>query len=329
MSYRNAQNILPEELIELIQQYVDGVYLYIPRKEAGRKKWGENTNIKNELEERNALIYADYLQGISVMGLSRKYFLSEKSIQRIVYLRRKKEREEKITAGEHMEREIDLKQISDGRLYSANDMVKAGCNDCAGCSVCCQGMGNSIILDPYDIYSLEKGLSVTFEELMKDRIELNVVDGIILPNLKMQDNDSCGFLNEKGRCSIHEFRPGFCRMFPLGRIYEEGTFKYFLQIHECPHQGKTKVKLKKWLGVPHLESYEAYIKEWHYFLKDVQEIIRNAESDEIIKRLNMYLLEQFFVRAYETASDKTGEEDFYTQFGERLKEAGEKMAFYR
>lgn len=228
-----------------------------------------------------------------------------------------------------MEREIDLKQISDGKLYSANDMVKAGCNDCAGCFLCCQGMGNSIILDPYDIYSLEKGLSVTFEGLIRDRIELNVVDGIILPNLKMQEKDCCGFLNEKGRCSIHDFRPGFCRMFPLGRIYEEGDFKYFLQIHECPHPGKTKVKLKKWLGIAGLQSYESYIKDWHYFLKDIQEMIRQTESDEVVKSINLYLLEQFFVRPY---VDNSGEEkgtDFYEQFYDRLREAGEKMKFYR
>ena len=51
-----------------------------------------------------------------------------------------------------MEREIDLKEISDGRLYSSSDMVKADCGDCKGCSACCQGMGSSILLDPYDIY---------------------------------------------------------------------------------------------------------------------------------------------------------------------------------
>ena len=34
----------------------------------------------------------------------------------------------------NLERDIDLKEISDGRLYTANDMVKIDCNDCAGCS---------------------------------------------------------------------------------------------------------------------------------------------------------------------------------------------------
>ena len=79
-----------------------------------------------------------------------------------------------------MEREIDLNQISDGKLYLANDMVRTGCNECAGCSSCCRGMGDSIILDPYDMYSMEQGLGVTFESLMEDKIALNVVDGIIL-----------------------------------------------------------------------------------------------------------------------------------------------------
>ena len=53
-----------------------------------------------------------------------------------------------------MEREINLKEISDGKLYDANDMVKVGCDDCKGCSSCCRGMGESILLDPMDIYRL-------------------------------------------------------------------------------------------------------------------------------------------------------------------------------
>ena len=89
MSYRSAEKVLPYELIELIQQYVDGDYLYIPRKESKRKKWGENTAIKQELEERNTAIFGDYMQGLSMEELAVKYFLSEKSIQRVVYQKRR------------------------------------------------------------------------------------------------------------------------------------------------------------------------------------------------------------------------------------------------
>ena len=118
-----------------------------------------------------------------------------------------------------MLREIDLDAVSDGRRYRQNDMVKAGCNDCKGCSDCCRNMGSSIVLDPYDCFELCKNLKESFEKLLSYAIELQVVDGIILPNLKMTGNEeTCTFLNEQGRCSIHSFRPGFCRMFPLGRI---------------------------------------------------------------------------------------------------------------
>ena len=133
-----------------------------------------------------------------------------------------------------MKRRVDLSEISDGRLYSANDMVKADCHGCEGCFACCCGMGTSVVLDPLDIHRMMQGLHIGFEQLLKTGIELNVVDGLILPNLKMTgEKEQCAYLNEQGRCTIHRFRPSICRLFPLGRYYEENGFHYFLQIHEC------------------------------------------------------------------------------------------------
>ena len=132
-----------------------------------------------------------------------------------------------------MKRQVSMDEISDGRLYGLNDMVKADCQGCEGCSACCRGMGESIVLTPLDLYRLEAGLSCSFGELLIDRIELNLQDGLILPNLKMRDKDeACVFLDENGRCAVHEIRPDICRLFPLGRFYEEGGFRYFLQVHE-------------------------------------------------------------------------------------------------
>lgn len=84
MSYRKAEQILPSEIITLIQQYVDGECIYIPRKENTRKAWGEGTRIREELQIRNHNIYVDFKQGFSILELTRKYYLSEKSIQRII-----------------------------------------------------------------------------------------------------------------------------------------------------------------------------------------------------------------------------------------------------
>jgi Mor family transcriptional regulator len=84
MSYRRAEEILLMEIIELIQNYVDGVNIYIPRKESQRKEWGTNTSTRKELEDRNIKIFTDYQKGYNVQDLSKKYFLSIKSIERIL-----------------------------------------------------------------------------------------------------------------------------------------------------------------------------------------------------------------------------------------------------
>lgn len=57
MKYEKAQNILPQNIIELIQNYADGIYLYIPRKSNSKKAWGEYSGIKDILEKRNRDIF--------------------------------------------------------------------------------------------------------------------------------------------------------------------------------------------------------------------------------------------------------------------------------
>ena len=92
MSYVKATDVLPEELLNLIQKYVEGEYIYIPKKECNRKLWGETTKSKKETFVRNKDIYKIYKDGVSVKILSEMYYLSLKSIQKIV-LKMKKENE--------------------------------------------------------------------------------------------------------------------------------------------------------------------------------------------------------------------------------------------
>ncbi|MGN0536956.1 MAG: CD3324 family protein [Acutalibacteraceae bacterium] len=84
MGYIRAEKILPQEIIEMIQQYVDGENIYIPKKTNSRTAWGTKTTARQSLNERNQNIYKDYCLGLKVGALAQKYFLSEKSIQRII-----------------------------------------------------------------------------------------------------------------------------------------------------------------------------------------------------------------------------------------------------
>lgn len=213
-----------------------------------------------------------------------------------------------------MKRNVDLLEISDGKFYMINDLARLGSNNCIGCSKCCENMGTSIILDPLDIHRLTVATGLTFEQLLIDKIELNMVDGVILPNIKMNKNITCPFLNKEKRCSIHKNRPGFCRIFPLARVYENNDFKYILQIHECKKDQRTKLKIKNWICSDDINRNHRFINNWHYFLLSVGQKL-TSESEDGIKQITMFILNMFYLTPFRK------DVDFYDIFNERLKNA--------
>ncbi len=84
MKYKNAQSVLPEEVIKIIQKYIDGSYLYIPRVSENRKSWGEKSGTKGLLKARNREIYRKYTAGVSIKELALCYYLTEPSVRRII-----------------------------------------------------------------------------------------------------------------------------------------------------------------------------------------------------------------------------------------------------
>lgn len=81
MSYINANDILPKELINEIQKYVQGVNLYIPKI---FDKKNTDSEYKKELLDRNMEIYKMFQSGNKVSELAKMYYLSDKSIYRIL-----------------------------------------------------------------------------------------------------------------------------------------------------------------------------------------------------------------------------------------------------
>ena len=223
-----------------------------------------------------------------------------------------------------MLREQTLEEIYDGRFYTPDDPVPVGCGDCAGCSECCRNTGDSIILDPYDMYMLCCATGRTFTDMIEQEIEIRLVDGLILPNLmqhhdgetdpqgkSLRQEDHCPFLSAAGRCTIHPYRPGFCRLYPMGRYYTDDGFRYILQKDECTGREKTPVLLREWLGIEDLEAYEDYVKNWHAFRKKAEQAaayLTERSRDSVAR----YILQVFFVHPYLT------DIDFYTQYDVRM-----------
>ncbi len=84
MSYKKANDILPHSLLCAVQQYIDGEYIYIPRKEDNKLPWGANTKRRKTLQARNREILGKRLAGCSVAELAEQYFLSPKAIYKIL-----------------------------------------------------------------------------------------------------------------------------------------------------------------------------------------------------------------------------------------------------
>jgi Mor family transcriptional regulator len=84
MKYKNAAYVLPPELVQLIQQYIQGTYLYIPVQEESKKPWGACSGSRAMLRKRNKAIAEAHHSGISVRLLAQQYYLTERSIRRIL-----------------------------------------------------------------------------------------------------------------------------------------------------------------------------------------------------------------------------------------------------
>ncbi|SFN94075.1 CD3324 family protein [Proteiniclasticum ruminis] len=110
MKYVNGRDVLPEKLFEEIQNYTQGLYLYIPKKSGSKKNWGDSTYIKKELALRNREIYGKFLEGISFGRIAEKFHLSEKSIRRII-LEEKRKMEEKREVIQDVLKEWNLDEV--------------------------------------------------------------------------------------------------------------------------------------------------------------------------------------------------------------------------
>ena len=211
-----------------------------------------------------------------------------------------------------------LDKISDGRLYDIEDVVKADTCGCDGCSDCCKDVGDLVVLTPFDIYEMTTYLNTDFDKLLGDKILLRENNKIILPYLKMQDeNKNCSFLDKNGRCTIHLKRPNICRLFPLGRAYQDNDFKYFLQVDNCPKDELKDVKVSQWINIENYNENKKFILEWYKFIKALTFRLKFVRDEKEIAHINEILLDNF----YRVKIDN----DFYKSFEELLPKVKNKL----
>lgn len=125
LRYQNATKVLPDELIEQIQQYIQGEYIYIPIKD--READINMTDYAIEIQKRDEHIYTKHLEGMKNIELAQRYLLSESSIRRIIIKRRKGYQEmnnciSKILCNWNIQN-MEIKQIYDSAWQVGDEYV--------------------------------------------------------------------------------------------------------------------------------------------------------------------------------------------------------------
>lgn len=84
MKYLNAADVLPEELLKEVQEYVKGDLLYIPN-DKRQIRWGEKSGSRSYFLKRNNDIKKMYKDGYSISEISDLYGLAFDTIKKILY----------------------------------------------------------------------------------------------------------------------------------------------------------------------------------------------------------------------------------------------------
>ena len=70
--------------------------------------------------------------------------------------------------------------------------------------------------------------------------------------------------------------------------------------------------MSRWIDTPDQVRNHDFICKWHYLVSDLEGKLSEADDLEESKRLNLLMLQIFYMEAYES------QRDFYEQFEERL-----------
>lgn len=84
MKYQNAAEILPENLLQELQNYISRELLYIPKADP-KKEWGSDSGSRSYYAERNSEIQRLFRSGTAVNALAKQYGLADSTIKKIIY----------------------------------------------------------------------------------------------------------------------------------------------------------------------------------------------------------------------------------------------------
>jgi|GEM_PF-3363325 len=137
---------------------------------------------------------------------------------------------------------------------------------CKRTDVCCKNFSSKdrILIEPYDVLRLSRRLRISTRKFMREYADLTLDHHTHFPVALLKykggsTRNKCHFLRSYG-CSVYEDRPLRCRLYPLGRISNNGR-SYFIHINNCPCGNSYDDKpwsAREWIYESRAEDYLEY-----------------------------------------------------------------------
>lgn len=226
------------------------------------------------------------------------------------------------------------------QLITEKDKFEFKCNSCGKC--CSNDTLDMILFSPLDLYNLSKGLNIKVEDVLKKYCNIYIGKNSNLPVVQLKsiiDTQKsyllgtkytiCPFLKDN-KCSVHNFKPNICKLYPLGRSASidvktnEQTSHYFLLKNHCGGKGE-KHNLDNWIN--NRVDDERLLNERSSFINKVLKIMNFKSINKIMnevpglsKTLDMYY--NFFISLYYANYDAN--KPFWEQYEKNQEEILEK-----
>ncbi len=226
-------------------------------------------------------------------------------------------------------------KIMDQRLKEILDnfeKMQIGLDDtfrfrCTMCGKCCRNR-EDILLNPFDLYRLAKGLGIAPEEVVDKYCDVYIGNSSRFPIVRLNSvgvDKRCPFL-EGNCCSVHHVKPTVCALFPLGRYVkcEPGNRKlsdkteYILQPITCGDK-KENHTVREWLEQSHIPVDDEFFGVWDSVLLELSMAIHAMEK--VLKEKHLLMVwNVIFARLYLKYDT---EQEFQPQFEANAKSVKE------
>lgn len=182
------------------------------------------------------------------------------------------------------------------------------CFECDGCGRCCRNQ-DTILLTARDIYHIARSLHLTMEEVIRLYTEVYIGRNSKVPVVHLLSNGpnrTCPFLRDD-RCIVHAAKPVVCALYPLGRIYIDGSgsARYFLQDTNCGKNTKRHT-VRSWLNAFGIPEQDRFFLQWNQAIAEWGQLVRLAEeraTDSALCQLIWNILQVWLYEKYDTSQD--------------------------